>query len=152
MTRWIILSIFLSIFTVSILSAQDDDLPAGKGKDVLQRMCTTCHGLTQVTEIRSTKKLWENVVEDMVSRGAEASDDEVKTVVSYLSRNFGQPIDVNSATAKDLQDGLSFNAAEAEAVVKYRTDNGKFKTFEDLAKVPGIRADVLEEQKKNIRF
>ncbi len=148
MMRWIL----LAIFTVSILSAQDDELPAGKGKEVLQRMCTVCHGLQQVTELRQAKKLWANLVDDMVSRGATGTDDEINILVSYLSSNFGQPIDVNSGTAKDLIDGLSFTAAEAAAVVKYRTDNGKFKSIEDLAKVPGIRPEVLDEQKKNIRF
>ena len=146
--RWAL----LAIFTTGILSAQETELPAGKGKGVLERMCTACHGLTQVTEIRNPKKLWANLVDEMVSRGAEGTDDEVNTLVSYLSRNFGQAVDVNAATAKDLANGLSFTTVEAEAIVKYRTDNGKFKTIEDLAKVPGIRPDVIDEQKKNIRF
>lgn len=148
MMRWAL----IAIFTTGILSAQDVELPAGKGREVLERMCTTCHGLEQVTQIRNPKEQWANLVDDMVSRGAQGSDDDIKTLVSYLSRNFGQAVDVNSATVKDLVAGLSFTKAEAEAVVQYRTDNGKFKAFEDLAKVPGIRADVLDEQKKNIRF
>jgi competence ComEA-like helix-hairpin-helix protein len=149
MMRWVL----LVIFTVSILiAAQDDGLPAGKGKDVLVRMCTTCHGVDQVTANRYSRKLWANVVDDMVSRGAEGSDQDIEAVVSYLSRNFGQKVEINAATAKELQTGLSLTAAEAEAVVKYRTDSGKFKTFEELSKVPGIRAAVLEEQQKNIVF
>lgn len=144
--------VLLAAFAAGILCAQDDELPAGKGKEILQRMCSVCHGIQQVTDIRQPKKLWANLVDDMVSRGATGSDDEITAVVSYLSRNFGQPVDVNAGTNKDLIDGLSFTPAEAAAIVKYRTDNGKFKSVEDLAKVPGIRPEVLDEQKKNFRF
>jgi DNA uptake protein ComE-like DNA-binding protein len=37
-------------------------------------------------------------------------------------------------------------------VVQYRTDKGAIKSFEELAKVPGLRAEVLAEQKKNIVY
>jgi competence protein ComEA len=88
----------------------------------------------------------------MVSRGAEGSDEDVNLVINYLSRNFGKPVNINTATAKDIETGLSFTPAASEAVVKYRTDNGAFKTFDEVQKVPGLNAVLLEEQKKNIVF
>ncbi len=148
------------LFAISILflssaipgAAQGDDLPEGKGKDVFQRMCSNCHGLDQVTSVQNSKKQWSNVVDDMVSRGAEGSDDDVNAVISYLSRNFGKPVNINTATAKEIQDGLSFTAAQSASIVQYRTDKGAFKTLDDLAKVPGLDAGLLDEQKKNIVF
>jgi competence ComEA-like helix-hairpin-helix protein len=154
MMRWV----FLVISTASVAAivmaaaAQSDDLPDGKGKDVLQRMCSNCHGLDQITANRYSKKYWGSVVDDMVSRGAEGSDDDVNLVIGYLSRNFGKPVNINAATAKEIEAGLSFTPAAAEAVVKYRTDNGAFKSYEELQKVPGLNATLLEEQKKNIVF
>jgi competence protein ComEA len=88
----------------------------------------------------------------MVSRGAEGSPEDINLVVGYLSRNFGKPVNINTATAKEIETDLSFTAAASEAVVKYRTDNGAFKSYEDLQKVPGLNASLLEEQKKNIVF
>jgi competence ComEA-like helix-hairpin-helix protein len=152
MKRWVLFAISMAGLAAALTAAQDDGLPAGKGKDVLQRMCTTCHGLDQVVANRYSKKAWADLVDDMVSRGAEGSGQDIEAVVSYLSRNFGQKVEINAASAKDLQTGLSFTAAEAEAVVKYRNERGNFKMFDDLAKVPGIRADLLEEQKSNIVF
>jgi competence protein ComEA len=151
--RWLLFAISTLGFAAVLLSAVDgDDLPPGEGKDVLLRMCVDCHGLDQVTSLRYSKKFWTSVVDDMVTRGAEGSDEDANLVVSYLSRNFGKPVNINTSTAKEIADGLSFTAAEADALVRYRTEKGAFKTYEDLLKVPGLDAKLLEEQKKNILF
>jgi competence protein ComEA len=152
MMRWVSLAISAACAAALIVAAPQSDLPAGKGKEVLERMCVNCHGLEQITSQRYSKKFWGSVVDDMVSRGAEGSEDDVNAIISYLSRNFGQPVKINTATAKEIEAGLSFTPAESEAVVKYRTDKGDFKSFEELQKVPGLRADLLDEQKKNIAF
>jgi len=136
-----------------ILNANNgDDLPEGKGKATFLNMCSNCHGIDQVTSVKNSKKQWANVVDDMVSRGAEGSEEDANSVIGYLSRNFGKPLNINTSTAKEIEAGLSFTAAQAELLVRYRTDKGAFKTYEDLAKVPGLDAELLEEQKKNILF
>jgi competence protein ComEA len=152
MMRRVFFVMFISSVVAFILTAAQDDLPDGKGKDVVLRMCANCHGLDQVTSTRYAKKFWGSVVDDMVSRGAEGSDADVNAVISYLSRNFGKPVNINTATAKEIETGLSFTAGESEVVVKYRTEKGAFKSYEELVKVPGLNGDLLEEQKKNIVF
>ena len=149
MIRWVLSTIFIS---VAVVLAQSSDLPEGKGKDVLERMCSNCHGLEQVTAQRYSKRYWGSVVDDMVSRGAEGSDEDVNLVIAYLTRNFGKPININTATAKELETDLSFTAAEAQSVMQYRTDKGAIKSFDELAKVPGLRSQILDEQKKNIVY
>jgi competence ComEA-like helix-hairpin-helix protein len=129
-----------------------DDLPDGAGKDALLKMCVNCHGVDRVTGSQYSKKMWIGVVDDMVNRGAEGSDEEINALIGYLTRNFGKPVNVNTATAKEISDDLSFSSADAELVVKYRTDHGAFKTYEDLLKVPGLDRKLLEEEKKNIQF
>jgi len=151
MMRWV-LFVISAVSLAAALAAQGGDLPDGKGKEVLQRMCTNCHGLDQVTTNRYSKKFWGSVVDDMVSRGAEGSDEDVNVLIGYLSRNFGKPVNINTASAKEIEAGLSFTPAASEALVKYRTDNGAFKSYEELQKVPGLNAGLLEEQKKNIAF
>jgi competence protein ComEA len=151
--RWVLFAIStFSMAAVILSAANSDDLPEGKGKEVLIRMCSDCHGLDQVTTSRYPKKQWTYVVDDMVSRGAVGSDEDVNSVIGYLSRNFGKPININTSTAREIEAGLSFTAAQSQLVVRYRTDKGAFKTYEDLLKVPGLDADLLEEQKKNILF
>jgi competence protein ComEA len=150
--RWILFVTSALGLAVILNATIADDLPEGKGKAVFLRMCSNCHGLDQVTALKSSKKQWTNVVDDMVSRGAEGSDEDVNSVIGYLARNFGKPVNINAATAKEIVDGLSFTAAQADAIVQYRTDKGAFKTFDDLSKVPGVDVGLLDEEKKNIQF
>jgi competence ComEA-like helix-hairpin-helix protein len=151
--RWVILVISAFVCVVVIGSASPQDgLPEGKGKDVIQKMCQQCHSLEQATGSKRTKKSWQNVVDDMVTRGAEGSDSDVTVAVSYLSQNFGKPININTATAKEIGDAFAFTSDQSEALVRYRSDSGGFKKFEDLRKVPGLDPAVWDEQKKNIQF
>ncbi len=141
------------IFALAVmLRAAGDDLPEGKGKAIFLNLCSNCHGIDRVTGVKNSKKQWTYVVDDMVSRGAEGSEEDVNAVIGYLARNFGKPLNINTSTAKEIVDGLSFTAAQADAIIRYRTDKGLFKAYDDLSKVPGLDAALLEEQKKNILF
>lgn len=150
--RWVVLLCSTCFLAILLRATVQDDLPDGKGQDVVLRMCTNCHGTEVFTANRYAMKRWTSVVDQMVSMGAAGSDEDASLVVSYLTRFFGQPLNINTSTAKQIEDGLSFTAAESELLVKYRTEKGPLKTYEELLKVPGLNADLLDEQKNNIRF
>ena len=125
-------------------------LPDGKGKDAVKKVCSACHELATVVASRRTRTGWEQNVDDMISRGAEGSDEEMEAVVEYLTTFFGK-INVNTASVQDLTPlGLSEN--EAQAIVAYRDQNGKFKDFEQLKKVPGVSAEKLQANRNRIAF
>jgi competence ComEA-like helix-hairpin-helix protein len=132
--------------------AQAQDLPAGPGKETLEKVCTTCHGLEAVVTVQGNKDTWQSVIDDMKSRGADASDADFTAIVNYLSMYFGTPVNVNTAASKDLADNLGLTASEADAIVKYRTDKGKFTQYSDLAKVPGLDMKKLDPIQKRIKF
>jgi virginiamycin B lyase len=71
-----------------LLSAQSQ-LPEGEGKDLVETVCTQCHGLESTTDARYTLDEWRNVVYDMVSEGAPLLDDEVEIIAQYLAKNYG---------------------------------------------------------------
>jgi competence protein ComEA len=139
-------------------------LPEGEAKPVVVRMCGKCHGLEWVTRARMTKERWDDVVDDMVSRGAQGTDDDVGLIVEYLAKNFGKdrPRDpppetlpkilVNQAGAKELASALELPAEEAEAIVRYREKNGRFKEWEDLKKVRGLDTKKIEGRKERIDY
>jgi cytochrome c5 len=64
-------------------------LPDGPGKSIVQRSCNACHALGVITSKRASPDQWSQVVNEMVSRGADLSDDEIDTLIQYLSTNFG---------------------------------------------------------------
>ncbi len=64
-------------------------LPDGKGKDVAKRLCSACHSTDMWAGQRHTEDEWNTVIDNMISRGLVASDDELTTVTSYLVTNLG---------------------------------------------------------------
>jgi competence protein ComEA len=133
-------------------------MPAGPGKAIIQEKCVVCHALTVVTSKHSSRKEWDQVVNQMVSRGADLTDEEIDTVIEYLSKNYGPldqteaPVNVNKATADDLESSLGLAKPEAEAIVKYREQKGNFKTWQDVAAVPGVPSAKIEELQKRLTF
>lgn len=59
-------------------------------KALVSRVCTKCHGMAAATGKRLNRDQWIDEVDNMVARGAEATDEEVAAIVDYLTRNFGQ--------------------------------------------------------------
>jgi competence ComEA-like helix-hairpin-helix protein len=103
-----------------------------------------------------TEERWGSVVDDMVSRGAVGTDDEIDQAIAYLTANFGpaapKKVNVNKAAAADLASGLGISAADADAIVHYRADKGNFRELQDLTKVPGIDAKKIESAKDRLEF
>jgi len=66
------------------------ELPEGEGKEVTVRVCSACHDMTLTIGERHTEQQWKGVVDDMIRRGAEASDSEKKLILAYLVKNFGK--------------------------------------------------------------
>jgi glucose dehydrogenase len=65
-------------------------LPDGDGKPLVERICSSCHALDTAIDANRTEAEWRGVVDSMAGRGAQGTDAEFKTVVSYLARNFGK--------------------------------------------------------------
>lgn len=61
------------------------------------------------------------------------------------------PVDINSADAALLAQSIKgVGEKRAEAIIAYRKEHGPFKSVDDLAKVPGIGAKVVEENRTNL--
>jgi hypothetical protein len=72
-------------------SAQQAKLPEGKGRAEVERVCSDCHELAVITSEHHAKSQWKQIVDDMVSRGASGTADELNIIVDYLAANFGPP-------------------------------------------------------------
>ncbi len=91
----------------------------------------------------------------MADLGADATDDEFTAILDYLVKNFPPPankVNVNKATAAQLESGLALAAKDADAIVQYREKNGDFKSIDDLKKVPGLDTAKLEAKKNQLAF
>jgi competence ComEA-like helix-hairpin-helix protein len=143
------------LFLYLTVAAAAQTLPDGPGKAVVERMCTPCHGLENVVRARMTKERWGGIVDDMVSRGASGTDDEIDQVINYLAANFSKStakVNINRANAAELTAALDISSADAAAIVSYRTDKGSFKELKDVTKVPGIDTKKIEAAKDRLEF
>jgi glucose dehydrogenase len=67
------------------------ELPAGGAKTLVERTCGTgCHSIEVVTSQKMNEKEWNAIVQNMIARGAQASDPEVKAIVEYLAKTLPQ--------------------------------------------------------------
>ena len=113
-------------------------------------VCGSCHALTMVTGFR-TESEWLEEIEQMVKIGAKGTDEQFDRVLRVLLRTLTK-VNVNTATAEEIAPVLDTNDVTARGVVKFRTDNGNFKTLEDLTRVPGLDAAKLNARKDRIIF
>ncbi len=143
-----VLCCFASIATAQTPSAPRD----AEAKALLERTCTKCHKLTSTLSQRNSKERWSAVVDDMIARGAEATDAEINTLVNYLAKNFGSKVNVNKAAAEELATVLELPQAGASAIVEYREKYGNFKSLDDLKKVPELNWKAIESKKDRLDF
>ncbi|MSO23559.1 MAG: hypothetical protein EXQ58_09980 [Acidobacteria bacterium] len=155
-------SLISLVFAVLVVPANcQNQLPPGEGKEAVQRICSGCHGVDHLSRRERTRAAWQDTVDSMLTRGAKASADEVKSVVRYLVETFGSvesekmrpgKININLASATRLTSSLNLFPEEAEAITAYREKNGNFKEWRDLKKVPGVDVGKIEEQKDRLAF
>ena len=162
MIRYFVMVIRLSLGLVllgfNVAAAQE--LPPGEGQDIVRHQCGGCHALKVVTSKRATKRQWSLLVDQMVTRGAEIEDEDIDTVVQYLAKNFPPqagktdpaPVNVNKANAKELVAAIDLSEKDSEAIVHYREQNGDFKSWHDLAHVPGVDSKKIEACKDKLAF
>ena len=71
-------------------------------------------------------------------------------VLLFLVVSLWAKVDINTATAKELSVLKGIGMKKAEAIVAYRNDNGSFASVEELLKVKGIGAKILEKIKPEV--
>ena len=73
-------------------TAEAERLPAGRGKEILQVSCTSCHDLGEVTKFKGyyDRAQWRDIVVTMVEYGAIVEKNDVEVLSDYLVRHLGR--------------------------------------------------------------
>jgi competence protein ComEA len=131
-------------------------LPDGPGSAETQRVCKGCHELERAVSPRQDRNGWQQTMDEMVAQGAELTEKDYNTILDYLVKNYpGEELpklNVNKATAIELESRLTLPRSQAAAIIAYRTKNGVFKSIAGLKKVPGVDAAKIEAKKDRIAF
>ncbi len=68
-------------------------------------------------------------------------------VAGVQSQTEHQSVNINSASAQELVLLNGIGESKAKAIIEYRTSHGQFGSIDDLAKVKGIGAKLVEKNK-----
>lgn len=82
----------------------------------------------------------------------------IKSLVTFLTMGLfsiwawaAQPVNVNSASAEEIAESLKgVGLSKAEAIVSYRSENGKFKHVDELVNVKGIGIRTVDINREYI--
>jgi competence protein ComEA len=149
--KMIPLAAMVTVLSLTTAAREQELLPDGPGKPTVERVCSACHELDTAAGTRHTRAEWRLIVESMVNRGAQATDEEVVAINEYLATYVGV-VNVNKAASGEIEAVLAIPSKEADEIVRYRAEKGEFKDLESLKNVPGVDAKVLEERKDRIAF
>lgn len=143
-------------FLAGSLLAIGQDLPEGAGKAETEKLCKQCHEMARSISKRQDRDAWIVTMTRMSAFGMKSTDKEFAAVADYLAKNFPADevpkVNVNTATAIQMESGLSLRRSQAAAVINYRKEHGKFTSLDDLKKVPGLDAAKIDEKKDRIIF
>jgi len=146
----------LMILTAIIVAPMwAQDLPDGAGKDTTVRICTGCHGAEMFAGSHKSSNDWDQTITTMTEKGLSINDADYATVLDYLSKSLGPTppkVNIKKASSADLARVLAITAAQADAIIAYRTKNGDFKDLDGVKKVAGIDATAIDAKKDNIVF
>jgi competence ComEA-like helix-hairpin-helix protein len=115
------------------------------------KVCVRCHPSDKIVEGRRYPEQWDQVIEQMVARGATGTDAELDVIFDYLVSQFGR-VAINTAPADQIAQVLHLEPNVADAIVQYRVSAGKFADFDALAAVPGVPVAALEKVRDAIVF
>ena len=66
-------------------------LPAGDGNDLVQALCSGCHDMGRIVATGRSAASWQRYADNMLAQGGiSATEEQIATVVSYLSDHFGE--------------------------------------------------------------
>ena len=136
-------------------NVQYPQLPEGPGKETLIKACSKCHSPTNVIANGQTREGWEETTLKMVGLGAVGSDEDFTEIVDYLVKNFPPStvkVNMNKATASEIESQLGFSTKQAEDIVAYREKAGSFKTPEDLKRIPQMDAKEVDARRNRMTF
>lgn len=73
-------------------TAEAERLPDGRGKEILQTSCTSCHDLGEVTKFKGyyDRAQWRDIVVTMVEYGAVVEKGDVEVLSDYLVQHLGR--------------------------------------------------------------
>jgi len=123
---------------------------SGKKLDALKKVLKLTEGVAAKEEPAAEKKETKEKKSKSSSKGEEATSASSSSSSSSEKLAPGTKININTASAEELDKLPEIGPVKARAIVEYRKANGPFKSAEDIEKVKGIKEGTFAKIKDYI--
>jgi len=65
--------------------------PKDPGKQLVEEICSFCHGLAKLKDQEYTRDEWVSVTKGMIFEGAPVTEEEYSLILDYLEKHYGPP-------------------------------------------------------------
>lgn len=116
-------------------------------KKITDEMVIIIYSKSEVKDFEKTKEKEKAVQEKCIKKDDNALKNDACITDSVKTSG---KVSINSATKEELMTLTGIGEAKAEDIIKYREENGPFKTIEDIKNVSGIGDSLFAKIKENI--
>lgn len=117
-------------------------------KKITDEMVIIIYSQAEVANFKETKKQEEQVQEKCRQKDETSLKNDA--CITTENKNNTSLISINNATIGELSKLSGIGEAKAKQIIEYRTQNGPFKTIEDIKQVPGIGESIFAQIKDYI--
>ena len=116
-------------------------------KKITDEMVIIIYSKSEVKDFEKTKETEKIVQEKCIKKDENALKNDACITDSVKTRG---KVSINTATKEELMSLTGIGDSKAEDIIKYREENGLFKTIEDIKNVSGIGDSLFAKIKENI--
>lgn len=116
---------------------------------IIEDLINVAGGITEegdLSKINRAQKL--NDHEVVIIPNINDKESEIENIIP--SSNDKNKVNINTASINELDTLSGIGPSKAEAIIKYREENGTFKSIEEIKNVTGIGEALFEKFKENI--
>ncbi len=117
-------------------------------KKIKDEMVIIIYSKSEVKEFEKTKEKETQVQEKCIQKDENSLKNDA--CISTDSKTTSGKVSINTGTKEELMTLSGIGESKAQDIIKYREENGPFKTIEDIKNVSGIGDSLFAKIKENI--
>ncbi len=117
-------------------------------KKIKDEMVIIIYSKSEVKEFEKTKEKETQVQEKCIQKDENSLKNDA--CISTDSKTTSGKVSINTGTKEELMTLSGIGESKAQDIIKYREENGSFKTIEDIKNVSGIGDSLFAKIKENI--